>query len=63
MSTDLTLTIAKFLEKEFPNLAGINKKFGIYTHNIKISLETNLKELLEEWNYNDGFCYLKIVPG
>jgi hypothetical protein len=32
----------------------------VETHGVEVDLEMNLKHLLEEWNYNDGFCYLKL---
>ena len=40
----------------------IEGKYEVRTHNILIDLKLTLKELLEEWNYNDGYCYLKIDP-
>jgi len=60
MQTDLSLSVDDYIKKEFPNLSS-SYRFEILCHNINIETKITLKDLLEEWNYNDGFCYLKIV--
>jgi hypothetical protein len=60
MQTDLSLSIGDYISKEFPNLRS-SHKFEILCHSISIDTKLSLKDLLEEWNYNDGFCYLKVA--
>jgi hypothetical protein len=36
------------------------KKYLVKSHGIEFNLQMNLKQFLDEWSYNDGFCYLKI---
>jgi hypothetical protein len=55
----LKLTIEEYLEKEF-GLELEKGKVQVLTHGIPIDLGLTLKQLLEEWNYNDGYCYLKL---
>lgn len=34
---------------------------GVYTHGVKAEANMRLEELLRKWNYNDGYCYLKVA--
>lgn len=54
-------TIRDFLFEELPTIYKIG--YGVYTHGVTVNLDMSLKELLDYWSYNDGFCYLKIVEG
>ena len=55
------LTIKEYLEKQLGSELWKGKGASVWTHGIAIDLGMTLKELLEEWNYNDGWCYLKVV--
>ena len=38
-----------------------DRKFIIKSHNIEIDLTMSSKKFLDEWSYNDGYCYLKVT--
>jgi hypothetical protein len=56
---DLDLTILQYFRKTFADL--IDLEGGVLAHGARLDLNMTLKELLENWNYNDGFCYLKVA--
>lgn len=55
------MSVKQYLQNLFGEEFITKKEPSILTHNIEIDLNLPLKTLLEEWNYNDGYCYLKIV--
>jgi hypothetical protein len=37
-----------------------SKNYKVKSHGVDIDLGMNIKQFLDEWSYNDGYCYLKI---
>ncbi len=36
------------------------RKISVKSHGVDFDLGMGLRQFLDEWTYNDGFCYLKI---
>ncbi len=53
-----TKTIADLIREEMPVLDG--RRISVKSHGVEFDLGMGLRQFLDEWTYNDGFCYLKI---
>lgn len=51
-------TVLDLIHEEMPLLVG--RKYTVKSHGIEFDLGMGLRQFLDEWTYNDGFCYLKI---
>ena len=55
---NLHLTVLQYLTQEFGGV--LPEGYRVTTHGVPVDSQMSLKELLEDWNYNDGFCYLLV---